>query len=157
LLDLQLMYDVSHAAETNQKTADDLRIPYLSAASLLQASHNEERSYFEMADAIRAQGMNPVADVRQLWRRMVFNLLITHVDDHLHNLGFLHVENGLWRLAPAFDINPLRAVLAQVVHATLQWKAVAMSAAVGLTAKEANDFAPAFEYEQITAVRALLR
>jgi serine/threonine-protein kinase HipA len=37
---------------------------------------------------------------------MVFNLLITNVDDHLQNHGFLHVERGLWRLAPAFDINP---------------------------------------------------
>ena len=37
---------------------------------------------------------------------MEFNLLITNVDDHLQNHGFLHVERGLWRLAPAFDINP---------------------------------------------------
>lgn len=36
----------------------------------------------------------------------MFNLLITNVDDHLQNHGFLHVEHGLWRLAPAFDINP---------------------------------------------------
>lgn len=92
--------------ERFDRTPDDLRIPYLSAASLLQAARNEERSYVEIADAIRAHGMHPVADVQQLWRRMVFNLLITNVDDHLHNLGFLHVENGLWRLAPAFDINP---------------------------------------------------
>ena len=28
------------------------------------------------------------------------------VDDHLMNHGFLHVDRGLWRLAPAFDINP---------------------------------------------------
>jgi serine/threonine-protein kinase HipA len=28
------------------------------------------------------------------------------VDDHLHNHGFLHVERGLWRLSPAFDLNP---------------------------------------------------
>lgn len=33
-------------------------------------------------------------------------LLRTPVDDHLHNLGFLHVGKGLWRLAPAFDLNP---------------------------------------------------
>ena len=45
-------------------------------------------------------------DTQQLWRRLLFNLLITNVDDHLHNLGFLHVANGLWRLAPAFDLNP---------------------------------------------------
>lgn len=30
----------------------------------------------------------------------------TNVDDHLHNHGFLHVEGDLWRLSPAFDINP---------------------------------------------------
>ena len=37
---------------------------------------------------------------------MVFNLLITNVDDHLHNLGFMHVGQGQWQLAPAFDLNP---------------------------------------------------
>lgn len=92
--------------ERFDRTPGDLRIPYLSAASMLQASRNEERSYFEIADAIRAKCVNPEHDVRQLWRRMVFNLLITNVDDHLNNLGFLHVEKGQWRLAPAFDINP---------------------------------------------------
>ena len=84
----------------------DGRIPYQSAASLLQASRDADRSYTEIADAIRSHGHSPTADVRQLWRRLVFNLLITNVDDHLQNHGFLHVEYGLWRLAPAFDINP---------------------------------------------------
>ena len=92
--------------ERFDRTADDRRIPYLSAASLLQASRTEERSYTEIADAIRSHGVQPVEDVRQLWRRMLFNLLIANVNDHLHNLGFLHVEHGLWRLAPAFDLNP---------------------------------------------------
>lgn len=82
------------------------RIPYQSAATLLQASREEDRSYTEIADAIRTHGRDPTHDVRQLWRRLVFNLLITNVDDHLQNLGFLHVEHGLWRLAPAFDLNP---------------------------------------------------
>ncbi|AUN93882.1 type II toxin-antitoxin system HipA family toxin [Pseudazoarcus pumilus] len=84
----------------------DGRIPYQSAASLLQASREEDRSYTEIADAIRSHGHAPTQDVQQLWRRMLFNLLITNVDDHLQNHGFLHVERGLWRLAPAFDINP---------------------------------------------------
>jgi serine/threonine-protein kinase HipA len=180
--------------ERFDRTPDDLRIPYLSAASLLQASANEERSYFDIADAIRAHGVNPAADVRQLWRRLVFNLLITNVDDHLHNMGFLHVQKGLWRLAPAFDLNPFPgrthesktwlseedgpitavsdlmarasyfsldsgealAVLAEVVHAVSQWKAVAVSAAVGLKAGEAADLAPAFEHDQMLASRSLL-
>ena len=88
------------------RTAGDGRIPYLSASSILQASRAGDPSYFELADAIRAHGYDPIADVRQLWRRLVFNLLITNVDDHLHNMGLLHVAHGLWRLAPAFDLNP---------------------------------------------------
>ena len=82
------------------------RIPYQSAASLLQASREQERSYTEIADAIRSYGHGPTDDMRQLWRRLLFNLLITNVDDHLQNHGFLHVAHGQWRLAPAFDLNP---------------------------------------------------
>ncbi len=37
---------------------------------------------------------------------MAFSILITNVDDHLLNHGFLHETRDLWRLAPAFDINP---------------------------------------------------
>lgn len=82
------------------------RIPYLSAASMLEASRQNEHSYTEIADAIRANGSQPTADVQQLWRRMVFNHLIANVDDHLQNHGFLHTQHGQWRLAPAFDVNP---------------------------------------------------
>ena len=82
------------------------RIPYLSAAAMLQASRDEDRSYTEIADLIRSQCARPTDDLQQLWRRMVFNLLITNVDDHLQNLGFLYEGQGQWRLAPAFDINP---------------------------------------------------
>ena len=38
--------------------------------------------------------------------RMVFNILINNVDDHLNNHGFLHHAHGQWKLAPAFDLNP---------------------------------------------------
>jgi serine/threonine-protein kinase HipA len=82
------------------------RIPYQSAASLLQAARDEERSYTEIADAIRSYGPDPVRDLHELWRRMAFNLLATNVDDHLRNHGFLHVGYDQWCLAPAFDLNP---------------------------------------------------
>jgi serine/threonine protein kinase HipA of HipAB toxin-antitoxin module len=36
----------------------------------------------EIADAIRSHSHAPTEDLRQLWRRLVFNLLITNVDDH---------------------------------------------------------------------------
>jgi serine/threonine-protein kinase HipA len=57
-------------------------------------------------DALRVHGAAVQADIEELWRRIAYSILITNVDDHLHNHGFLHVERGLWRLAPAFDINP---------------------------------------------------
>lgn len=82
------------------------RIPYQSAAALLQASREDDPSYLDIADAIRTHGHAPTQDLQQLWRRLVFNLLITNVDDHLQNHGFLHVARGHWRLAPAFDLNP---------------------------------------------------
>lgn len=83
-----------------------MRIPYLSGGSLLKARREDDHSYTELADVIRQIGADPVADLEELWRRLVINLLITNVDDHLWNVGFLHDGLGKWRLAPAFDVNP---------------------------------------------------
>jgi len=82
------------------------RIPYQSAASMLMASRHEDRSYLEIVNVLRTCGVAPQRDIHALWRRLVFNVLITNVDDHLQNHGFLHVGHGLWRLSPVFDINP---------------------------------------------------
>src|SRR5690606_1801698 len=57
-------------------------------------------------DALRQHGVQAAADIEELWRRIAFSILITNVDDHLMNHGFLHVRYGQWRLAPAFDVNP---------------------------------------------------
>lgn len=88
------------------RTPAGLRLPYLSAGSLLLARRDEDRAYTEVVDALRRVGAAPGEDVRLLWRRLVFNLLITNVDDHLWNLGVLYAGDGQWRLAPAFDVNP---------------------------------------------------
>ncbi len=84
------------------------RIMYISAATMLGVDTPTpgEHSYTEIVDAIRAHGSSAQADIEELFRRIAFSILITNVDDHLLNHGFLHVEHGLWRLAPAFDINP---------------------------------------------------
>jgi serine/threonine-protein kinase HipA len=82
------------------------RIPYLSATSMLQASREEDHAYSEIAEQILSVSPDAKRDLAELWRRIVFNMLITNVDDHLNNHGFLHVGHGQWRLAPAFDLNP---------------------------------------------------
>ena len=81
------------------------RIPFLSAMSMLTAVDNEAHSYLEIVDAIRTHGNKPEHDLRQLWRRIVFNILISNNDDHLRNHGFLYDERG-WILSPAYDLNP---------------------------------------------------
>jgi len=84
------------------------RLMYVSAATMLGADPGDagEHAYTELVDALRQHGREPQADIEELWRRIAFSILITNVDDHLMNHGFLHVDHGKWRLAPAFDINP---------------------------------------------------
>jgi len=83
------------------------RALYVSAATMIGATDDsQEHAYTEIVDALRVHGSAPQADIEELWRRLVFSILITNVDDHLHNHGFLHDVEGRWRLSPAFDINP---------------------------------------------------
>jgi serine/threonine-protein kinase HipA len=84
-----------------------VRIPFLSAMSMLGARDNETRSYMEIVDALRQHGAAPKQDMEQLWRRIVFNILISNTDDHLRNHGFLYAGQEGWRLSPAYDLNPV--------------------------------------------------
>jgi serine/threonine-protein kinase HipA len=83
------------------------RLPYLSAMSMLQARDGDHHSYVEIADALRQHGATTTVDLHQLWRRLVFNMLISNSDDHLRNHGFLHAGRNGWQLSPAFDLNPV--------------------------------------------------
>jgi serine/threonine-protein kinase HipA len=84
------------------------RLMYVSAATMLGADGNEdiEHTYTGIVDALRINSAAAQADIEELWRRIAFSILITNVDDHLRNHGFLHVDRGQWRLSPAFDLNP---------------------------------------------------
>lgn len=82
------------------------RIMYVSARTMLGATSSEDHSYTEIVDVIRTSSPRAQQDMAELWRRMVFNILITNVDDHLNNHGFLHLGHGQWTLSPAFDLNP---------------------------------------------------
>jgi serine/threonine-protein kinase HipA len=85
----------------------NIRIPFLSAMSVLSAKDNDMHSYLEIADAIRQMSISPIEDLRALWRRIVFNILISNVDDHLRNHAFLYSGSAGWRLSPAYDLNPI--------------------------------------------------
>ncbi len=177
------------------RTLDGGRLMYVSAATLLgvESADASEHSYTEIVDALRVHGAAVQADVEELWRRMAYSILITNVDDHLHNHGFLHVEHGLWRLAPAFDLNPFpdrarelktwvsadtgpeatiealmsviayfrisakraKVILREVERAVAGWRKAGR--ALGLTDRELEQFADAFEHPERKAAQQIVR
>jgi len=86
--------------------AGDLRIGYVSAMTMLEAEAGDQGSYLEIADVIERHSPNAGEDLRQLWRRIAFSILISNTDDHLRNHGFLRTNSAGWTLSPAFDLNP---------------------------------------------------
>jgi len=82
------------------------RIPYISARTALGKTGSELGSYTEIVDFMRSHSPDPVADFRELYRRLVFTILVSNKDDHLKNHGFLYAGAGRWRLSPVFDVNP---------------------------------------------------
>jgi serine/threonine-protein kinase HipA len=82
------------------------RIPFLSAMSMISAKDNEQHSYLEIVDAITRHGSSPKENLIDLWRRIVFNIMISNTDDHLRNHGFLYEQNKGWKLSPVYDLNP---------------------------------------------------
>jgi serine/threonine-protein kinase HipA len=85
------------------------RIHFVSAMTLLQRKDGDDSrvgaSYLEIAELIQSQGSHPVRDLEELWKRIVFSMLVSNCDDHLRNHGFLLDSQG-WKLSPAYDINP---------------------------------------------------
>ena len=83
-----------------------LRRPFLSAKSFLLATAGSSNnySYLDIAAIIEATAIHTARrDLKELWRRMIFNVLIGNKDDHLRNHGFIYKDKG-WRLSPVFDL-----------------------------------------------------
>ena len=87
----------------------ELRIPFLSAMSMLSAADGEQRSYLEIGDALQQHGACAGEDLKELWRRIVFNIMVSNVDDHLRNHGFLYTGQAGWQLSPIYDLEPTPA------------------------------------------------
>jgi len=88
------------------RTEQGKRRALVSAMTLTQRADGEPgASYLELVDLLQSRGANTKADCEQLFRRVLFNILIHNTDDHLRNHGFFIDENGI-RLSPAYDLNP---------------------------------------------------
>ncbi len=94
------------------RTGSGGRRHFASAMTLLDYRDGDDASagvsYLEIAELIIRRGAGPARDLEQLWRRIVFSICVTNVDDHLRNHGFILEPEG-WCLSPAYDINPVRS------------------------------------------------
>ncbi|MCY3983767.1 MAG: type II toxin-antitoxin system HipA family toxin [Roseovarius sp.] len=93
---------LSHRFDRN----DDGRIPFISAMAMLGGRDGESCSYLDLADIITSESVTPDQDREEIYRRVAFSILVTNLDDHMRNHGFLRGRGG-WRLSPAYDINPV--------------------------------------------------
>jgi serine/threonine-protein kinase HipA len=93
------------------RTGGDLngnRIPFTSAMALTDHDDGDDDcSYLELVDVLSETGANPLADTEQLFKRIAFSILISNVDDHFRNHGFLWESGRGWRLSPLYDVNPV--------------------------------------------------
>ncbi|WP_101675548.1 type II toxin-antitoxin system HipA family toxin [Alloalcanivorax mobilis] len=94
------------------------RIPFLSAMSMTEHRDGERGSYLEIVDALAEQGANARGDRLELFKRVAFSILVSNVDDHLRNHGFLWQGGAGWSLSPAYDLNPTPQDLKARVLAT---------------------------------------
>lgn len=86
------------------------RIHFASAMTLLGkvdgASGGDGSSYLDLVTFIKSNGASPKKDLFELWKRIVFNMLVSNTDDHLRNHGFIYHNHG-WALSPLYDVNPI--------------------------------------------------
>ena len=91
------------------RTADGCRKHFASAMTLLGLTDGCEaktgNGYVDIVDFILQNCCDVEANLRQLYRRVAFNIAIGNSDDHFRNHGFLLTSKG-WTLSPAYDINP---------------------------------------------------
>lgn len=83
------------------------RIPFLSAMAMMGVRDGVGGSYPEMVDILSSHGAKATQDAHELFRRVAFNVLVSNVDDHLRNHGFLRTGRSGWVLSPAYDLNPV--------------------------------------------------
>jgi serine/threonine-protein kinase HipA len=70
-------------------------------------SHDDRAkwSYLLLADELRRRSARPAQDLEELFRRMVFNALISNTDDHPRNHALI-APTDKWELSPAYDLTP---------------------------------------------------
>ncbi len=99
--------------EWSDEAGTYLRHGFISGLTVINAEDGylgrERWSYLLLADELRRWSGKNEEDRKELFRRMLFNAMVTNNDDHPRNHALLHTGGG-WRLSPAYDIVPVAMV-----------------------------------------------
>lgn len=112
-------------------------------------------SYLDIAEVLIDYGANTTEDLKELWRRIVFNLCVSNTDDHLRNHGFLLEPGKGWRLAPAYDMNPTLNASGLKLNITQYDNAIELDLAREVA--EIFRYAPAEAEQEIKRIRQVVR
>lgn len=116
--------------ERFDRKANGSPIPFISGLTIT-GSHESDYStwsYHALIDAIVKYSSHIERDLRELFQRMVFNILVYNNDDHLRNFGFLSSGRDRWDLSPLYDVVPANV---NTQHYTL-------AMAIGVDGKKAS-------------------
>lgn len=95
------------------RTSDGKRIHFASAMTMtgLEDGDNYEtgHGYLDIADFIVEGCCDVDKNLKELYRRVAFNICVGNSDDHFRNHGFLLTKRG-WTLSPAYDLNPTESM-----------------------------------------------
>jgi serine/threonine-protein kinase HipA len=80
------------------------------SANVARKAAGEDLGYPELGQLLRRKGVTQggqnVEHMHELFRRMVFNILIDNTDDHEKNHALLVQDNEQYALSPAYDVLP---------------------------------------------------
>ncbi len=103
--------DVLLVKRFDRESADHgyLRARMISGLTMLRTEdthqHRDRWSYVLLAEELRRTSVQPRNDAAELFRRMVFNALISNSDDHPRNHAAIARDSD-WKLSPAYDLTP---------------------------------------------------
>ena len=107
------------------RTVEGRRKHFASAMTLLGLTDGCDaksgNGYLDIVDFILQNCCDVEQNLRQLYRRVAFNIAIGNSDDHFRNHGFLLTPRG-WTLSPAYDMNPtLNEYQALLINSTTNY------------------------------------
>ena len=97
--------DYAHFLTKRFDRADGKKIHMQTLCGIAHYDYRLHRAYsYEQAFNVMRALRLPYPQAQEMFRRMVFNVVIRNQDDHTKNISFLMGEDGVWRLSPAYDM-----------------------------------------------------